>query len=65
MKFKNKMAIITSKAEVVFKAAAGSTTSLTWTIQNVSDKPWPALPLLKNFSTNQIVPINLDVLNPQ
>jgi hypothetical protein len=45
---------LTSKAEFVSKARLGETVTLKWKIKNNSKKPWPAHPLLHNFSDDMI-----------
>ena len=50
---KQKMAVITSKADVIFSAGPGDIHELTWRVQNQSSEPWPQNTELKEINSGK------------
>lgn len=57
LKFKSKMAVVTSKQDLVFQGAPGTTTTLRWTVENRAQADWPCQPILQNTTTGEQLPI--------
>jgi hypothetical protein len=51
---KQKMAVIKSKAEVIFSAKPGDTQHLSWIIENQSTEPWPNHAELREIDSTQL-----------
>ena len=53
LKFKTKMAVVTSNQDLVFQAAPGTKYDVCWTVQNNSQQKWPCAPVLMNVTTGE------------
>lgn len=60
---KQKMAVIKSKADLLFSAAPGDLHELSWTVQNQSTEPWPTSIELKEVNSGKAQKIE-KVLGP-
>ena len=49
------MAVVTSKAEIIFSGVEGEMVTLEWTIKNEAAVAWPSCPKIKNYSSNLVV----------
>jgi hypothetical protein len=70
-KFKNKMAVVEPRQDLLIRRYPGDQVTLSWTIKNTSkNRPWPIQAEVKNFSKDPLIsenpeaPENTHLLHP-